>query len=237
MQDGFMQTAIGSGKLFMFMHHVDSGGPATYSEIGPQFSEAGRLGSIFGRDVWSTIESIDGPFYLFSPSAANCFIGYFRDLSDSFVLDVISGILAHGPILRDDFVNHQFVSIEIDASKLDSTFKQLLLMNINFHDDFSGQNITQSAGSSEECVLTPLFDIYNDAYDAITSDPTSAMTFTTVNSNMVLLFRMHTQCLSFNSSICFGYICSFMSKVTDVCTISVWVIVHYVLSRQHGVTT
>jgi hypothetical protein len=50
------------------------------------------------------------------------------------------------------------------------------------------------------------------------------MTFTTIHSDMVMSFRLHTQFLTLDSSICIGCICSSISNVNDVCTISIWVI-------------
>jgi hypothetical protein len=241
MWDGFMKRELGSDQLFML--HVDNGGPETYSEFGTQLSTqlsaADRLGPIFGRDVCSTIGSTDKPSYLFSPSAITCFIGYFRDVSVSFGLDVVSDILDHGPVLRDNFAALHFVNVDTVASNTVhastahacvgdvsrailgvflhiATFKQLLLMNIKLGDDFSDRNISQSAGSSDAACY------------AMASDQTSTVAFATVNSHMVLLFQLRTQFLSFNSSVSIDYICSPMSKVTDVWTLSVWGLVRYV---------
>jgi hypothetical protein len=202
---------------------------------------------IFGQDVYSTIGLIDGPSYLFRMAAISCIIGYFKHLLVSFVLDVFSDIMAHGSVLSANFVKHQLVNVDTVASKsvhtgkahdciddvsksilglslYNATSKQLLLTNINLGDGFSGQNITQSAGYSEECIPTPLIGICNETYDAMTSDQTSAILFTTIHSDMVLLFRLHTQFSTFDSSICIGCMCSSISNVNDVCAISIWVI-------------
>jgi hypothetical protein len=145
------------------------------------------------------------------------------------VLDVFSDVLANGSVLSANFVEHQLVNVDTVASKsvhtgkahgciddvsrsilglslYNATSKQMLMTNINLADGFSGQNMTQSAGYSEECVPTPLIDIYNETYDAMTSDQTSAMTFTTIHSDMVMSFRLHTQFLTLDSSICIGCI-------------------------------
>ena len=77
-----------------------------------------------------------------------------------------------------------------------------------------------------------LLDIHSESFYEKTSVQTSAMTFATVHSDMVLFFRLNTQSLSWISSVCIGYPGCHISEINYFCAVSLWVIIGCINTSQ-----